>query len=112
MQINIFYYVFFKCADIILFQSALYAGLSISGVVERERMGTVFPHKKLSGNGVPTRELLRDIFLLLLSNLLFSLLPCYNTSHTSKYVKTEHQNLHIKTNFHGNMIHLYQLKRL
>ena len=84
MQINIFYYVFYKCADIILFQSALYAGLSISGVVERERMGTVFPHKKLSGNGVPTRELLRYIFLLLLLNLLFSLLPCYNTSHTSK----------------------------
>ena len=36
----------------------------ISGVVGRERMGTAFPHKKLSGNGVPTRELLRDIFLL------------------------------------------------
>ena len=27
-------------------------------------MGTAFPHKKLSGNGVPTRENLRDIFLL------------------------------------------------
>ena len=27
-------------------------------------MGTAFPHKKLSGNGVPTREILRDIFLL------------------------------------------------
>ena len=26
-----------------------------SGVVGRERMGTAFPHKKLSGNGVPTR---------------------------------------------------------
>ena len=36
-----------------------------SGVVGRERMGTAFPHKKLSGNGVPTREILRDIFLLL-----------------------------------------------
>ena len=35
-----------------------------SGVVGRERMGTAFPHKKLSGNGVPTREILRDIFLL------------------------------------------------
>ena len=33
-----------------------------SGVVGRERMGTAFPHKKLSGNGVPTREILRDIF--------------------------------------------------
>ena len=29
-----------------------------SGVVGRERMGTAFPHKKLSGNGVPTREIL------------------------------------------------------
>ena len=36
-----------------------------SGVVGRERMGTAFPHKKFSGNGVPTREILRDIFLLL-----------------------------------------------
>ena len=36
-----------------------------SGVVGRERMGTAFPHNKLSGNGVPTREVLRDIFLLL-----------------------------------------------
>ena len=33
-----------------------------SGVVGRERMGTAFPHKKLSGNGVPTREILRDIY--------------------------------------------------
>ena len=30
-----------------------------SGVVGRERMGTAFPHNKLSGNGVPTREILR-----------------------------------------------------
>ena len=36
-----------------------------SGVVGRERMGTAFPHKKLSGNAVPTREILRYIFLLL-----------------------------------------------
>ena len=35
-----------------------------SGVVGRERMGTAFPHEKLSGNGVPTREILRYIFLL------------------------------------------------
>ena len=34
----------------------------ISGVVGRERMGTAFPHKKLSGNGVATREILRDIY--------------------------------------------------
>ena len=39
-----------------------------SGVVGRERMGTPFPHKKLSGNDVPTSEILRDIFLLLLLN--------------------------------------------
>ena len=39
-----------------------------SGVVGRERMGTAFPHKKLNGNGVPTREILRDKFLLLLLN--------------------------------------------
>ena len=41
---------------------------SSSGVVGRERMGTAFPHKRLSGNGVPTREFLRDIFSLLLLN--------------------------------------------
>ena len=35
-----------------------------SGVVGRERMGTEERHKKLSGNGVPTRDILRDIFLL------------------------------------------------
>ena len=35
---------------------------AVSGVVERERMGTAFPHKKSSGNGVPTREIFRDIF--------------------------------------------------
>ena len=47
-----------------------------SGVVGRERMGTAFPHKKLSGNGVPTREFLRDIFSLLLLNYsYFPLLP-------------------------------------
>ena len=43
-------------------------GYRSSGVVGRERMGTAFPHKKLSGNGVPTREIMRDIFLLLLLN--------------------------------------------
>ena len=31
----------------------------VSGVVGRERMGTAFPHKKLNGNGVPTKEILR-----------------------------------------------------
>ena len=45
-----------------------YNSVRYSGVVGWERMGTAFPHKKLSGNGVPTREILRDIFLLLLLN--------------------------------------------
>ena len=39
----------------------------LSGVVGRERMGTTFPHKKLSGNGVPTRESFRNNLLLLLN---------------------------------------------
>ena len=38
----------------------------ISRVVGRERIGTAFPHKKLSGNGVLTREFFRNIFILLL----------------------------------------------
>ena len=33
-----------------------------SGVVGRERMGTAFPRKKLSENGVPTREILTYIY--------------------------------------------------
>ena len=67
-----------------------------SGVVGRERMGTAFPHKKLSGNGVPTREILR--FCLLLLNKLFPtvtmlqhsvhLKPCHNwTSEFAKYLE-------------------------
>ena len=51
--------------------SATVAYLS-SGVVGRERMRTAFPHKKFIGNGVPAREILRDIFLLLLLNLLIA----------------------------------------
>ena len=43
--------------DLIL--SCTNISLALSGVVGRERMGTAFPHKKLSGNGVPTREILR-----------------------------------------------------
>ena len=50
--------------------------ITISGVVGRERMGTAFPHNRLSGNCVPTREFLRDIFSLLLLNYsYFPLLP-------------------------------------
>ena len=41
----------------VLFDLRLHA---CSGVVGRERMGTAFPHKKLSENGVPTREILGD----------------------------------------------------
>ena len=76
--------------------SCLGVGGGGSGVVGRERMGTAFPHKKLSGNGVPTREILRDIFSLLLLNYsYFPLLPftfharqtmCQNwTSEFAKY---------------------------
>ena len=37
-------------------------GDEISGVLGRERMGTAFPHKKLSGKfDVPTRELIKLI---------------------------------------------------
>ena len=84
-----------------------------SGVVGRERMGTAFPHKKLRGNGVPTREILRGIFSLLLLNYsYFPLLPCYNILCTSikPCVKTGHQNFNlqsIKTNFQWCMLHLY-----
>ena len=52
-----------------------------SGVVGRERMGTAFPHKKLGGNGVPTRKNLRDMFLLLLCISYFPLLPCNSIPH-------------------------------
>ena len=62
-----------------------------SGVVGRERMGTAFPHKKLSGNGVPTREILRDIFSLLLLNYkYFALLharPTMYQNWTSEFAK-------------------------
>ena len=37
--------------------------ITLSGVVGRERMGTALPHKKLSGNGVPTREILRNFIV-------------------------------------------------
>ena len=50
-----------------------------SGVVGRERMGTAFPHKKLSGNGVPTREILRDIFFIIAIKL--ATLDCYHVTH-------------------------------
>ena len=64
-----------------------------NGVEVREHMGTAFPHNKLSGNGVSTREILRDIVSLLLLNYsCLPLLPCYNIPCTSNHVKTGHQN--------------------
>ena len=60
-----------------------------SGVVGRERMGTAFPHKKLSGNGVPTREILRFYCYLY---MYFQMLPCHNIPCTSNHVITGHQN--------------------
>ena len=47
-----------------------------SGAVGRERMGTAFPHKKLSGNGVPIRDFLRDILYIV---LLFLLIWLFST---------------------------------
>ena len=46
-----------------------------SGVVGRERMGTAFPHKKLSGNGVPTREILRYLLIVAIKLAIFH---CYH----------------------------------
>ena len=40
--------------------------------VGRKRIETAFPHKKLSGNGVPTREILRYLFIIAIK------LPCYS----------------------------------
>ena len=77
-----------------------------SGVVGRERMGTAFPHKKLSGNGVPTREVFRDIFSLLLLNYSYCpLLPCYNIPCTSNHVSK--LTSEFETYFRWCMLHLY-----
>ena len=51
-----------KVCWLIAYYSILLNVLKSSGVVGRERMGTAFPHKKLSGNGVPTKDILRDSF--------------------------------------------------
>ena len=56
-----------KCGNISESNNYRPIALATSSVVGRERMGTAFPHKKLSGNGVPTREILRDNLLLLLN---------------------------------------------
>ena len=44
--------------------------MTVSGVVGRERMATAFPHKKLCGNDVPTREFLRNIFIIAIRSTL------------------------------------------
>ena len=51
--------------------------VDISGVVGRERMGTAFPHKKLSGNGVPTREILRYLLIVAIKLAIFH---CYHNN--------------------------------
>ena len=65
-----------------------------SGVVGRERMGTAFPHKKLSGNGVPTRETLRYLFIIASKLLLFSTVTMLQHSvHLNlNHVKIGHQD--------------------
>ena len=54
--------------------------VNISGVVGRERMGTTFPHMKLSRNGVHTREILTDIFSL-------AILYCHHVTIHSVHLK-------------------------
>ena len=49
---------FFRSKVRFIHMSTVYIG---SGLVLRERMETAFPHKKLRGNGIHTREILRDI---------------------------------------------------
>ena len=71
--------------DEIFFDTVCWA---YSGVVGRERMGTAFPHKKLSGNGVPTREILRFYCY-----FYYQMLPCYNIPCSSNHVMTGHQKL-------------------
>ena len=72
-----------------------------SGVVVRERMGTAFPHKKLSGNGVPTREILTYIYIFLLLLLIkLIIFHCYRVttfraSQSMLEVKTRHQNFQV-----------------
>ena len=67
---------------------------TLSGVVGRERMGTAFPHKKLSGNGVPTREILRHCFIIA---VMLAIFLCYHVTTfrapQKHYVKTGHHDL-------------------
>ena len=85
-----------------------------SGVVGRERMGTAFPHKKLRGKGVPTREILRLFCIITIKFLTVNnYVTTFSAPRGSNYIKTGHQNLQsirnssIKTNFQGYMLHLY-----
>ena len=52
-------------------------------------MGTAFPHKKLSGNGVPTREILTYIYIFVIAISYFPLLPCYNIPCISTHVRCQ-----------------------
>ena len=56
-------------------------------------MGTAFPHKKLSGNGVPTRENLKDIFFIIAIKL--AIFHCYHVTAfraSQTMSKIRHQN--------------------
>ena len=73
----------------------LFLNITHSSVVWREGMGTALPHKKLSGNSVPTREILRDIFSLLLLNYI-AIVNCYHVTafHARQTMcQNWHQNL-------------------
>ena len=74
-----------------------------------KRMGTAFPHKKLSGNGVSTREILRYIYMVAIKIAISHCynLPCYNIPCTSNHVINFAKYQRIKTNFQGYMLHLY-----
>ena len=85
-----------------------------SGVVGRERMGTAFPHKKLSGNGVPTREILRYLFIITIKLAIFTV-TMLQSFHAPQTMSKEDIKiciyLHIKTKFQWYVLHvdgLYQ----
>ena len=89
--------------------------ITASGVVGRERMGTAFPHKKLSGNGVPTREILSDSFIIAIKLAIFH---CYQVTPfrapqtMSKLLDIRHQNwqsisaLKLISNLHRRVVSL------
>ena len=60
-------------------------------------MGTAFPHKKLSGNGVPTREILTyiHIFVIAISYSHCYRVTTFRASQPMLKVKTRHQNFQV-----------------